>query len=299
MAPPQELSDEVKAALYVALGRVPGATVHRDFPLARLTALRVGGPADLLVVVRDAVALAGSIELAGRVEVPWRMLWPFEPTIARDDGAIGIVFHPGEGFEALTQNDDGTVTLGAATPFAALTAAGPGFETLARWPGTPGSLLSSGRAPLLAGACAAITACSGARVRRRTFSATDVPTNPSRTTVPVSITLRPVSPTVHPPAPPCQLLEPEATLAEAGATAEEVAWVLHEQGLPHSRLRGWSLSQAWPGVVRQLGGGTSADLELLARGVADKLLRERGMDVRFSPSVWGRTAMPQRRRSRK
>ncbi len=290
MSRSSDIDATVIAALSVALPRLEGVTVLRDAPLSQCTALRVGGPADLLVHVETPSSLAAATELMKRVKCPWRVVWPFHPHLPKDGGLNGVAITLGAAFEGMDTTHDGHVVLGAATPFAALVAAGEGFATLATWPGTPGSLLDAGQAELLAGPCAAITAVTSQSVRRRTFAATSSPTNPSRSTTPVSVELRPVPPAAPAPLPPGQLLEPDGPLAEVGGTAGEVAKAMVSSGLPESRLRGWTLSVAWPGLVVQSGEGTTADLELFARALSEKLHRERGMVTKTAPRTYGRTA---------
>ena len=292
-----DLDEEVLVALSIALPRLEGVQAERNLPLSRLTALRVGGPADLLVSVETPDALLAAAALMKRVKCPWRVLWPFDPHLPKDGGAAGAVVVLGKAFEGLSRGPDGTVLLGAATPFAALTAAGPDFAQLARWPGTPGGLLAGGGAHLLAGPCAAVTAVTSSSVRRRTVPVTEAPPSPSRTTVPVSLQLRPVPPASAAPLMPGQLLEADGPLAEVGCTPREVAAAMTHSGLAESRLRGWTVSSAWPGVVVQSGEGTTHDLDLFTRALAEKLHRERGMLTRQSPRIWGRPPIRARSRS--
>jgi len=292
-----DLDPEVIAALSVALPRVPGVAVVRDASLSDHTALRVGGPADLLVHAPTPEAVHGVTELAGRVHCPWRVVWPLDGAVPKDGGVAGIAIVPGRAFECLRKSGRGEalVELGAATPFAALAAAGPGFEALSRWPGTPGGLLAAGHGKWLAGACAALKTLTASGVRERRVAATSVPERLARTSTLVSITLRPVPPD-HPTPPPAGLvLEPDAPLLAVGATWRDIAHAFEVLDLCDSRLRGWTLSASWPGVVRQNGAGTTTDLELFARGLSDKLLRTRGMATRSSSRVYGRPPIQSRR----
>ena len=299
MAPRTDLDEEVVAALSIALPRLEGVHVVRAQSLSRLTALRVGGPADLIVHVETPEALIAAARLMKRVSCPWRVAWPFDPNLARDGGAAGAVVTVGSAFEGLTAGPEGSVVLGAATPFSALAAAGPDFAQLARWPGTPGGLLSSGLAERLAGPCAVVTSVTGVSIRRRTVATTAAPPNPARTTVPVSVQLRPIPPAAVRPMVPGQLLEPDTSLARVGGSVDEISHTMVEVGLSESRLRGWTVSKKWPGVVVQSGTGTTRDLELFARGLAEKLHRERGLLTRMAPRTWGRPPMSTRSRSRK
>jgi len=297
-----DLDPEISAALSVALPRVPRVSVVRNAALSDHTALRVGGEVDLLVHVPEPTSLSAVTELAGRVSCPWRVVWPLDASVPKDGGLAGIAVVPGRGFEGLRRSERGEdfVELGAATPFAALAAAGPGFSALSRWPGTPGGLLAAGHGKWLAGACAAlktVTSSSSSGVRERRVAATSIPERLARTTTLVSITLRPVPPD-HPTPPPAGLiLEPDTPLLAVGSTWRDIATAFEALDLCDSRLRGWTLSAAWPGVVRQSGQGTTTDLELFARGLSDKLIRARGMATRPSPRVYGRPPLNTRLQS--
>lgn len=104
------------AALEACLG--VGA-VRRDEPLARYTALRVGGPADLLVVVEDTEALRQAVELAWQHELPCRILGGGSNVLVGDAGIRGLV----------VLNRAGKVTFGDAEVWAE---SGASFSTLAQ-----------------------------------------------------------------------------------------------------------------------------------------------------------------------
>ncbi|HCH62493.1 MAG: hypothetical protein CL927_08290 [Deltaproteobacteria bacterium] len=283
------IDETVLAALSIALPRVAGVTVLRNEPIDRVLTLRTGGPADLLVHVETPEALSGATELLKRVRCPWRVCWPFSTMVAREGGVRGAVLTLGAGFDQLQTGPDGSVILGAITPFSALSAAGPAFSTLASWSGTPGALFACGESHRLAGTCAGVTVVSGDSVRRRTVAATAAPPNLARTTSLVSVQLRPVPPAASAPLLPGQLLAPDTAMLNAGGTTHHIAITLSEPDLCESRLRGWTLSQAWPGLVVQSGEGTAADLELLARALSEKLLREHVMVTKPAIRVFGRT----------
>ncbi|MEE8557343.1 MAG: FAD-binding protein, partial [Myxococcota bacterium] len=66
-----------------------------EAPLARLTSLRVGGPADVLVRPANRADLVRVFELATRFEVPICVLGGGFNTLVRDEGIRGIVVHLG------------------------------------------------------------------------------------------------------------------------------------------------------------------------------------------------------------
>jgi UDP-N-acetylmuramate dehydrogenase len=80
--------ERLTRALVAALG--PDA-VRRDQALARHTALRIGGPADLLAVAESALALRQAVTLACEYGVPFRVLGAGSNILVSDAGVRGFV----------------------------------------------------------------------------------------------------------------------------------------------------------------------------------------------------------------
>lgn len=74
-----------------SLAEALGAGVQRDVPLAPFTAMRVGGPADLLVVVDSSEELAEVVTAARRYGIPWRVLGGGCNVLIADQGIRGVV----------------------------------------------------------------------------------------------------------------------------------------------------------------------------------------------------------------
>ena len=74
-----------------ALARVLGEQVRRNEPLARYTAMRVGGPADLLVVCEHTDDVVRAARLARSLGVPWRVLGGGCNVLVADRGVRGLV----------------------------------------------------------------------------------------------------------------------------------------------------------------------------------------------------------------
>ncbi|MGD2040136.1 MAG: UDP-N-acetylmuramate dehydrogenase [Anaerolineae bacterium] len=79
---------QLESDLRASLG--PDA-VQRDEPLARYTALRIGGPADLLVVANSLPTLRQAVLLAWEHEVPCRLLGAGSNILVSDAGVRGLV----------------------------------------------------------------------------------------------------------------------------------------------------------------------------------------------------------------
>jgi UDP-N-acetylmuramate dehydrogenase len=81
----------------VELGRLDeqataqGLPLERDVPLAPLTTLRVGGPADRLVLARDRDELLSALRLARAAGVPWFVLGNGSDLVVADAGIRGLV----------------------------------------------------------------------------------------------------------------------------------------------------------------------------------------------------------------
>jgi len=80
--------EHLAQALVAALG--PDA-VHREQLLARHTSLRIGGPADLLVVAETVLALRQAAALAWEHQVPFRVLGGGANVLVSDAGIRGLV----------------------------------------------------------------------------------------------------------------------------------------------------------------------------------------------------------------
>jgi UDP-N-acetylmuramate dehydrogenase len=73
------------------LAEALGPRVQRDELLARYTAMRVGGPADLLIVCQGADEIVEAVGLAREHGVPWRVLGGGCNVLVADAGVRGLV----------------------------------------------------------------------------------------------------------------------------------------------------------------------------------------------------------------
>jgi UDP-N-acetylmuramate dehydrogenase len=121
--------------------RVPGEHL-RDAPLAPRTAIRVGGPADLLVRPADPDALAELLRAVRELGVPLAVLGGGANTLAADAGVRGVVLKLPQDFPGETADGDRLV-LSAGAPTSRLPARAharglTGMEFLGGIPGTLG-----------------------------------------------------------------------------------------------------------------------------------------------------------------
>jgi UDP-N-acetylmuramate dehydrogenase len=78
-------------AVAADIGRRIGVKVVRNQPLARLTTLRVGGPADLYVVARNAFELRALVRYARSRDIPHVLLGRGSNVVVADAGIRGLV----------------------------------------------------------------------------------------------------------------------------------------------------------------------------------------------------------------
>jgi UDP-N-acetylmuramate dehydrogenase len=100
-----------------ALAAERGIPLTPDTPLAPLTTLRVGGPADRLAEVRDAEALLAALRLARDADVPWFVLGNGSDLVVADAGMRGLVIRNRAKAIAV---DGRRVTADSGTPMAML-----------------------------------------------------------------------------------------------------------------------------------------------------------------------------------
>jgi UDP-N-acetylmuramate dehydrogenase len=122
-------------------GRVRGEIV-RDAPLAPRTAIRVGGPADLLVRPADPDALRALLRAVRELGVPLSVLGGGANTLVADAGVRGVVLKLPQDFPGETV-DGSRMVLSAGAPIARLPARAhahglTGMEFVAGIPGTLG-----------------------------------------------------------------------------------------------------------------------------------------------------------------
>lgn len=127
--------------LEAALGAATGGRLRRDEPLARHTSLRIGGPADLLLLPDDVEALAAIVRIARRFDVPVTILGGGSNVLVGDRGVRGIVVKLGRGFRRIAY-EGLVVRAGAAVQLGRLAreTAARGLAGLEHAEGIPGTV---------------------------------------------------------------------------------------------------------------------------------------------------------------
>ena len=131
---------------YMQLSGAIDADVYRDEPLSRRTTLRIGGPADLLVVAHSYTALAHTLDVLAHERVPWVVLGKGSNMLVADRGFRGCVICLGREFARLTVEGTSITSGGAVLTSKlvnlALTSELSGLEALCGIPGTVGGALA-------------------------------------------------------------------------------------------------------------------------------------------------------------
>ncbi len=125
-----------------------GARLHRNEPLSKYTAARLGGPADMLFVAkRSAEELAEIVQLAWAADVPLRIIGGGANILVADDGVRGLVvinrvseINFGEWHDGRTVNATSGVNLSTLAQKAAAHGLS-GFEWAVSVPGTLGGAI--------------------------------------------------------------------------------------------------------------------------------------------------------------
>ncbi len=114
--------------------------VGREVPLAPFTTFGVGGPAECLVEVRGATALARVLSMAARAGVPATILGGGSNVLVSDAGIRGVVVRV-RGGEIVAEGESGVrADAGSSLNNLVRWAIGRGLAGLEAWAGTPGTV---------------------------------------------------------------------------------------------------------------------------------------------------------------
>ena len=131
---------------YMQLSGAIDADVMRDERLSRRTTLHIGGPADLLVVAHSYTALAHTLVVLERENVPWVVLGKGSNILCADRGYRGCVICLGREFSHLAAEGE-SITCGGAVLTSklvnlALKSSLSGLEACTGIPGTVGGAVA-------------------------------------------------------------------------------------------------------------------------------------------------------------
>ena len=126
-----------------ALAKLDVGPVSIREPMADHTTIKVGGPADAFVVIRDLDALSRTLRYLHQAKIPWLLVGNGSNLIVRDGGIAGAVLHP-RGIDALdlSRVAEGRIRAEAGVPLTKIVRIGleHAFDRIWLLAGIPGSV---------------------------------------------------------------------------------------------------------------------------------------------------------------
>ncbi len=275
------------ADLARALGEVPGVAVRLSEPVSRHGALRLGGEVEAWVVVNDELGLRTAVTALRRAELTIRPSFPLGDAYAREEGLSGALLRLGPAFGRV-ELCDGELRIGGAAPLAmvgsvAREAGLEGWARLESWPGTLAGWMANVDPVALGSSLVGVRVFQG-----RGFRDVEGPAVGSLARNAILLSARldaMLGPDfVLPPPPP-----PPGAFCVLGP---ELVGYLARSRLPGMRLRRIRLSEEHAGIVVNLGGGSSRDLDLVLELTKRRLFRDHGLEVQTRLQPIGKPPRP-------
>lgn len=253
----------------------------RDEPLARHTALRVGGPCDALMVVHREHALLEAIAVASEGStVTW--LGHGTRLAVRDGGVSGVFLRLGTDFARIDRTHGEVWTVGASVPVPALLEAtrGAGLSGVERLAGVPGSFGAALAAESdLEAVITSVRYVHRGRIREGSLEDARKG-RASRLILSATLALTPSTPGA---------VREAITVARAARLPVGSFWEepkggrlrrrLARSGLADVRIRKAVIPAVAPELIVNLGGASSADIDLLARSARDRVKQHTGVTI--------------------
>jgi UDP-N-acetylmuramate dehydrogenase len=298
---------EARPALRTTLSAVRGE-VRYDEPLARFTSMKIGGPADALVIPADEADLREALLAARAARVPIMVLGGTNIVI-RDGGVAGVVLRL-SGLKAIRPAGTNKLYAEAGGPFPTLAHAAKdaglsGLEFACGIPGTVGGavvmnagtrdgeiadVLESVRLMTFDGEIAEIPAANLGFAYRESHL-------PPGVLVGCTVVLKPEDPAAidgrmqaileyRRETQPLHL--PNAGCIFKNPPGQSAGRLIDELGLKGYRVGGVQVSERHANFMVNVGGGTAKDLTALIRHVGGRVERERGVTLEMEVRLVGR-----------
>lgn len=270
-----------QAELVAALAALPQVTLRLDEPVARHSALRIGGEVEAWVLVVDEAGLEAALGALRKAGLTLRRYQPLGDHYAREEGLGGALLRLGPAFGRVEVDGD-ALRVGAAVPMAQLgvVAARAGMSAWApirRWPGTLGAWLEGGDPQEIMPLVRSVRVLVRSSVKDRPAEAL---VGLGSKAVIIGAVLEGRHDRALPPAP----LPPGSLFA----VDRDLRRAMAHSRLPGLRLRRIRLADEQAGIVTNLGGGSSRDLDLVIRLVKDRLMRDHGIEAELRLQPLGR-----------
>ena len=127
-------------SVYAALAHDLGELAHVDVPLARYSGVGVGGPADILVIVRSRDELLSTMQSVQKSGLPWRVFGSLTNVLLPDAGLRGVTILNHARQMQFIADGRVTVACGAAMVRVAREAVRRGLDGLTWAVGLPGTV---------------------------------------------------------------------------------------------------------------------------------------------------------------
>ena len=253
----------------------------RDEPLARHTALRVGGRCDALVLVHREQVLLETLGVASEWG-PLHWLGHGTRTLIRDGGVAGVFVRLGTDFSTMDRTNGEVWTVGASVPVPALLEATrgaclSGVECLAGVPGSFGAALAVEED--LETVVQSVRFVHRGAIRHGTLEEARKG-RASRLILGATLVLTPSTPGAVRDA----MLAARAARLPPGSYWQaprggKLRRRIERSGLAGVRLRRAQVPESAPELVVNLGGASASDIQLLARSVRDRVKLHTGVTL--------------------
>ena len=289
---------------------LPNLELRRDYPMAKLTTFRIGGPAALAAVPKSEEELSAILKMCKELDITPAILGAGSNVLAPDAGIDGLVIVLKDGLEGMEQLDGTTVRVmaGVTMARAAVFAAGKNLGGLEFAHGIPGTV--GGGVYMNAGAYGGEIkdVCTRVRIMDMNGDArwitneeadfsyrhSAIEDNPW-IVVAAEFRLEP-KPEEEVWAKMKELIakrreKQPLDLPSAGSAFKRpvggyAAALIDQCGLKGFRVGGAAVSEKHAGFVVNLGGATAADVRELLRQVSDRVYAETGIRLEPEVRVW-------------
>ena len=244
-------------------------------PISSHIPLRVGGQCTAWVRAENLTVLKTVLKSTRQAKLPWKIHWPFEDWIVKDQGYNGVIIRLCGDFEKITLTDEG-IDIGPAALWPQVSQFADWFMETAHWPGAVGSIFTSEQGNCLKGYHIELEILKGRRTEKRIFSPHESIPKLEKGAIPLGVHIkgRRLRKRKGPLQPGLIFNDLKDTKLQKAIAAAAVGGI---------RLRDWQISGETKGQVVNLGKGSCKDLLLLAKGLQDRIKKASGRrpDIRL------------------
>ena len=268
-----------KASVLAALRSLDGISIRTDEPMQAHTPLRVGGPATIWAGVPSEETLQEVLQIAQKQRLKWKIHWPFENWLVKDNGFRGLIIRLVDNFEEAYLDHQNNIVAHSSVLWSRLPSLLPEFKEMQKWSGSIGGLFERNEENCLRGFPLEVHWVSATQKGTVTVSRRKKVMLPPNT-VPVKIVFQ--GPRHQTGAVPTRI----GTFFRL-PKGEPLGVTLRDYGLCGIRLRNWKLSTHCPGLIVNLGKGNCRDALLLYKALRERVQKLHGTKWELSIPVIG------------